>query len=217
MTPRSELCMAVESMFSYAFLYQFHGSNLFADKVKLAAFNALPAAMSPDCEYKTSNLIRTRYSIIFCNLIYIGWSHQYVTQTNQPWSRNLTANPFFNVVSYSNSFGLEPNFVSLDLNHQRHSSDSDLLALLYRQPSTRIFKIRCIFVCQVWTKWPCPYVARPIDSRDHHCIQEQHRWCISWPSALRADIKYSSSSHRPLNWTDRQSLPTFGVDARSLD
>ncbi|EEU36178.1 uncharacterized protein NECHADRAFT_87089 [Fusarium vanettenii 77-13-4] len=86
--------MAVESMVSYAFLYRFHGSNLFADRAELATFNALPAAMSPD-----------------------WWSHQYVTQTNQSWSRILTANPFFNVVSYSNTFGLEPNFPYCTVNH----------------------------------------------------------------------------------------------------
>ncbi|KAJ4196250.1 hypothetical protein NW767_009368 [Fusarium falciforme] len=37
------------------------------------------------------------------------------------------------------------------------------------------------------------------------------------PLLYAADIKYSSSSHRPLNWTDRQPLPTSEVDARSLD
>ncbi|KAF4494426.1 Six-hairpin glycosidase [Fusarium agapanthi] len=43
----SELCMAVESIFSYAFLYRFHGVNSYADKAELAAFNPFPAAMSP--------------------------------------------------------------------------------------------------------------------------------------------------------------------------
>ncbi|KFZ02280.1 hypothetical protein V500_00276 [Pseudogymnoascus sp. VKM F-4518 (FW-2643)] len=92
----SELCMSVESMFSYAYLYRFYGSNDFADRAESAAFNALPAAISPD-----------------------WWSHQYVTQTNQPWSRNLTSsvNPFFNVVTYSNTFGLEPNFPCCTVNH----------------------------------------------------------------------------------------------------
>ncbi|OBT61933.1 hypothetical protein VE03_08242 [Pseudogymnoascus sp. 23342-1-I1] len=92
----SELCMSVESMFSYAYLYRFYGSNDFADRAERAAFNALPAAISPD-----------------------WWSHQYVTQTNQPWSRNLTSsvNPFFNVVTYSNTFGLEPNFPCCTVNH----------------------------------------------------------------------------------------------------
>jgi len=86
---RSELCMAVEMIFSMSYLYRFIGDNSFADRAELAAFNALPAAIAPD-----------------------HWSHQYVTQTNQPWSQNLTGKPFYNVVSYGNVFGLEPNFVS---------------------------------------------------------------------------------------------------------
>ena len=85
----SELCMTVESIFSLSYLYRAMGDNEFADKAELAAFNALPAGIAPD-----------------------WWSHQYVTQTNQPWSKNLTGDPFYNVVSYGNVFGLEPNFVS---------------------------------------------------------------------------------------------------------
>lgn len=42
--------MAVEVMFSYAYLYRFHGGNAFADNAELAAFNALPVAMSDDCK-----------------------------------------------------------------------------------------------------------------------------------------------------------------------
>lgn len=38
-------------------------------------------------------------------------------QTNQPWSRNLTAKPYFNVVPYGNTFGLEPNFPCCTVNH----------------------------------------------------------------------------------------------------
>ena len=41
--------MAVESMFSYAFLYRFQGVNDFADRAERAAFNALPVGVSPDC------------------------------------------------------------------------------------------------------------------------------------------------------------------------
>ncbi|KAL6407440.1 Six-hairpin glycosidase [Ilyonectria robusta] len=46
----SELCMAVESIFSYAFLYRFYGENDYADKAELAAFNAFPAGVSADCK-----------------------------------------------------------------------------------------------------------------------------------------------------------------------
>jgi hypothetical protein len=86
----SELCMTVEGMYSTAYLYRLFGDEDYADKTERAAFNALPAAISPD-----------------------WWSHQYVTQTNQPWSRNLSTTPYYNVVSYGNVFGLEPNFVGL--------------------------------------------------------------------------------------------------------
>lgn len=47
-------------MFSLGYLFRAFGNNRYADKAELAAFNALPAAMSPD-----------------------WWAHQYVTQTNQ--------------------------------------------------------------------------------------------------------------------------------------
>lgn len=50
---RSELCTVVESMFSFAYLYRFHGTNDFADRAELAAFNALPAAVSHDCKDRT--------------------------------------------------------------------------------------------------------------------------------------------------------------------
>ncbi|PYH82666.1 hypothetical protein BO82DRAFT_382874 [Aspergillus uvarum CBS 121591] len=90
----SELCMAVESMFSYAFLYRFHGVNDFADRAERAAFNALPVGLSPD-----------------------WWSRQYVTQTNEVWAKNLTENPFYNVNSYSLTYGLEPNFPCCTVNH----------------------------------------------------------------------------------------------------
>lgn len=117
--------MAVESMFSYAYLYRFHGANYFADRAELAAFNAFPAALSPDCKH-----LPRLYAMCLTNMMILGWSHQYVTQTNQPWSRNLTGNPFGNVVSYSNTFGLEPNFVSL-LKPQPY------LLLIHHSPAAR--------------------------------------------------------------------------------
>ncbi|KKY14018.1 hypothetical protein UCRPC4_g06879 [Phaeomoniella chlamydospora] len=90
----SELCMAVEMMFSMSFLYRFYGETSFADKVERAGFNALPAALSPD-----------------------WWAHQYATQTNQQFSGNLSVKPFYNIVSYGNTFGLEPNFPCCTVNH----------------------------------------------------------------------------------------------------
>jgi len=47
-------------MHSLGYLYRAFGDKQYADQAELAAFNALPAAVSPD-----------------------WWSHQYVTQINQ--------------------------------------------------------------------------------------------------------------------------------------
>lgn len=55
---RSELCIAVESMFSYAYLYRFYGVNDYADRAERAAFNALPVALSPDCMLRTAMELR---------------------------------------------------------------------------------------------------------------------------------------------------------------
>ena len=84
----SELCMAVETMFSMAYLYQFHGTNAFADRAERVAFNALPAMMAPD-----------------------WWAHQYVALANQPWAINTRRTVFANVNGYGTTFGLEPNYV----------------------------------------------------------------------------------------------------------
>jgi DUF1680 family protein len=46
----SETCMAVEMMYSMAYLYRIDGLNHYADMAERPAFNALPAAISPDCE-----------------------------------------------------------------------------------------------------------------------------------------------------------------------
>ena len=56
---RSELCMAVESMFSYEYLYRFYGTNDYADRAERAAFNALPAALTPDCA--SSSILQTDF------------------------------------------------------------------------------------------------------------------------------------------------------------
>ncbi|KAH7312367.1 hypothetical protein B0I35DRAFT_376750 [Stachybotrys elegans] len=90
----SELCMTVELMFSYAYLYRFHGENSFADSAELAAFNALPAGVTSD-----------------------WWAHQYVTQTNQPWACQLNGNPWDNVSDRGNIYGLEPNYPCCTVNH----------------------------------------------------------------------------------------------------
>ncbi|KAI1409690.1 hypothetical protein F5Y13DRAFT_203084 [Hypoxylon sp. FL1857] len=92
----AELCTAAELTFSMAWIYQYLGDNDLADWAEQVAFNAVPGSIFPD-----------------------WWSHQYVQQENQPWSRNLNATPemWVNVGSYGNVFGLEPNYPCCTVNH----------------------------------------------------------------------------------------------------
>ncbi|KAI1083366.1 hypothetical protein F5B20DRAFT_529738 [Whalleya microplaca] len=92
----AELCTAAELTFSMAYIYQYLADNDIADWAEQVAFNALPGQISPD-----------------------WWSHQYVQQENQPWSRNLTQKPemWSNVASHGIVFGLEPNYPCCTVNH----------------------------------------------------------------------------------------------------
>ncbi|KAI1106684.1 hypothetical protein F4804DRAFT_300176 [Jackrogersella minutella] len=92
----AELCTAAEMTFSMAYIHQYLGDNDLADWAEQVAFNALPGSIFPD-----------------------WWSHQYVQQENQPWSKNLSVNPdmWVNVGSHGNVFGLEPNYPCCTVNH----------------------------------------------------------------------------------------------------
>ena len=88
-----ELCGVVETMFSLSYLYQTIGDKDFADKSELAAYNAMPAMITPK-----------------------WWAHQYIAQTNQPISHELTRSPFWNVGNWGQTFGLEPNYPCCTVN-----------------------------------------------------------------------------------------------------
>ncbi|RDW70339.1 hypothetical protein BP5796_08736 [Coleophoma crateriformis] len=92
----SELCTTVEAIYSLGYLYQAFGDWQYSDRSELAAFNALPVAVSPD-----------------------WWSHQYMTQINQPYSRDLIDTPFNNVNSLGQTFGLEPDYPCCTVNHHQ--------------------------------------------------------------------------------------------------
>jgi DUF1680 family protein len=83
----TELCAVVEFMYSLEHLFSTFGDPAFADRLERVAFNALPAAISPDM-----------------------WSHQYDQQVNQV---QCTINPEHGWATNgpeSNLFGLEPNY-----------------------------------------------------------------------------------------------------------
>jgi len=83
----TELCAVVEFMYSLEHLFSILGDPVFADRLELVAYNALPAAIAPDM-----------------------WSHQYDQQVNQV---QCTINPDHNWSTNgpeSNLFGLEPNY-----------------------------------------------------------------------------------------------------------
>ncbi len=83
----TELCAVVEYMFSLEELLAILGDARLADRLERIAFNALPAAFSPDM-----------------------WAHQYDQQANQVICQ-VSEDPIYTSNGpYSNLFGLEPNF-----------------------------------------------------------------------------------------------------------
>lgn len=77
----SETCTAVEVMFSQSYLYSAFGDILYADGSELAAYNALPGALTGD-----------------------WWAHVYMSQPNQPYSKNLSETPFYDVNTVGQTF-----------------------------------------------------------------------------------------------------------------
>ncbi|OZJ05495.1 hypothetical protein BZG36_01897 [Bifiguratus adelaidae] len=92
----SELCTVVETMYSYEYMYTVAGDNSFADKIEQLAYNALPGTLTDDM-----------------------WEHQYLQQSNQIWSKSQSPSVFATdgPGSYSNIFGLQPNYPCCTVNH----------------------------------------------------------------------------------------------------
>lgn len=81
-------------MYSLSYLYQALGNNYYADRAELAAYNALPAQMTPD-----------------------WWARQYMAEPNQPWSKNLSTTPFSDVNTVGQQYTLEGNYPCCTVNH----------------------------------------------------------------------------------------------------
>ncbi|KAK8111696.1 uncharacterized protein PG998_008153 [Apiospora kogelbergensis] len=83
----SELCTAVETGFSLAYLYQALGDNSYADRAERIYFNALPVMFTSDY-----------------------WAHQYTDQPNGPWGIEGLGKDIFTSARAGNAttWGLEP-------------------------------------------------------------------------------------------------------------
>ncbi|KAL8832452.1 MAG: hypothetical protein Q9191_000272 [Dirinaria sp. TL-2023a] len=91
----SELCTAVEIMYSLSYLYHVLGDKVFADRCELAAFNVLPAMLMSD-----------------------QGARQYLTLANQPFSESIQgSNPWNNVGADGIIYGLAPNYPCCTVNH----------------------------------------------------------------------------------------------------
>jgi len=83
----TELCAVVELMYSFEQLLLVTGDPVWADRLERVAYNALPAAFSPDM-----------------------WTHQYDQQVNQPQCSKQNKPVFYTNNGEANLFGLEPHF-----------------------------------------------------------------------------------------------------------
>ncbi|KAG9086116.1 hypothetical protein FRC06_003268, partial [Ceratobasidium sp. 370] len=85
-------------------LYKYHGrpSGIFAADEYLAGLEAVRG---------------TELCLVVLTAIVDMWSHQYLQQQNQVSARDMSPNPFPADGSYSNVFGLEPNYPCCTVNH----------------------------------------------------------------------------------------------------
>jgi hypothetical protein len=83
----TELCAVVELMYALEQLLLLTGDPVWGDRLERAAFNALPAAFSPDM-----------------------WTHQYDQQVNQVQCSQQETPVFYTNGGDANLFGLEPHF-----------------------------------------------------------------------------------------------------------
>lgn len=91
----SELCGIVEAMYSYEQIFRVTGNPVWLDRAEALAYNALPAATSPDM-----------------------WTHQYDQLVNQIACVRFRGRPIFGTNGNdAHLFGLEPNYGCCTANH----------------------------------------------------------------------------------------------------
>ncbi len=139
----SELCSVAEAMYSYEWLAALTGFEKWGDRLEMTAFNALPAAISPDM-----------------------WSHQYDQLTNQPQCTRFPdkEHPFGTNGPESHLFGLEPNFGCCTANFGQAWPKLALSALMRTQEGIAVTAIAPVKVetvingkkvtCELRTNYP---------------------------------------------------------------
>ena len=106
----TELCAAVEQMYSYELLYAITGDNKWAERLEVIAFNALPATISDDM-----------------------WTHQYVQMSNQIACQRFPGKSLFRTNdSEAHLFGLEPHYGCCTANFNQGWPKFTLSAFMYQ-------------------------------------------------------------------------------------
>ena len=157
----SELCSVTEAMYSYEWLIAINGDPEWSDRLEKAAYNALPATISPDM-----------------------WSHQYDQLTNQV-ECSILPNVHFRTNSVeSHLFGLEPNYGCCTANFNQGwpkfalsamMSASDGVAITAIAPctlKTKIYGVDCVITVETNYPFEDGYkitveAAQPVDFTLH--------------------------------------------------
>ncbi len=121
----TELCGIVEAMYSYEWLLSIDGGITWGDKLEKLAYNALPAAFTPDMN-----------------------AHQYVQLTNQIQCTPLEDkyNPFNSNNGEAHIFGLEPHFGCCTANFNQGWPKFALSAVMRNEHGFTITAIAPVFV-----------------------------------------------------------------------